>query len=132
MQQIPQTLAYVYLGTGADGCVASGVIGAIHGDGTTELWEQQPNLGMVMHLVKTDSLEQVFPLHPLPAVTTAADYHRVLDGMIDEVHSLLAEPVACSDELRRIARRIEYLADFVDFSHYTEQDEQKQDGGPEQ
>ena len=114
-------LAYIYLGTQEDGCVASGVIGAIHPDGITELWERTPNLGTVIHMVRTDSLEAFMPLHALPEPVDEADYKRILDQMVAGVKSVLSETITSSDELRRIADRIAYLADYIDFARTKEE-----------
>ena len=115
-------LAYIYLGTQEDGCVASGVIGALHGDGTAELWERTPNLGTSIHFVKADSLEAVMPLHALPCPVDEADYNRILEKMTADTLQVLREPIDSSDELRRIADRIAYLADYIDFAR-TKQEE---------
>ena len=114
----PKIISYLYTGTNQDGACCLGVLAAINPDGTAELWSREPNLGTVVHLVKTDTLEVAYPIHALPRPETKKEYDGI---MLDALHAFFGKvkmPPTCADEIREIARLANYMADVWEFVDY--------------
>ena len=115
----PKIISYLYTGTNADGACCLGVLAAINPDGTAELWSREPNLGMVVQIVKADTLEIACPIHSLPRPETKEEYSAMLaDGSRRLARAFMKECWSSPDDIRRIANAANYFADLVEFVDY--------------
>ena len=115
----PKIISYLYTGTNADGACCLGVLAAINQDGTAELWSREPNLGMVVQIVKTDTLEVACPIHALPHPETKEEYSSLLaEGSRRLARAFLKECWSSPEDIRAIARAANYYADLVEFADY--------------
>ena len=112
----PKTISYLYTGTNADGACCLGVLAAINADGTAELWSRETNLGIVVHVVKADTLEIACPIHALPRPETKEEYNTKLRKAWEDFRK--SGDISSSDDLRRLASGANYLADLVEFVDY--------------
>lgn len=114
----PNIISYLYTGTNQDGACVLGVLAAINADGTAELWSREPNLGMVVQIVKADTLEIVCPIHALPRPETKKEYDGRLLGAMNAFFDKVKQGPSCADDLREIARLANYMADLWEFVDY--------------
>ena len=119
-QNAPKTLSYMYTGTNADGACCLGVLGSVKPDGTAELWSSEPNLGMVLQIVKTDTLEIAYPIHEMPRPATKKEYNAMLLTALNDFFDHVNQPPSCAEDIREIARLANYMADLWQFVDYGE------------
>ena len=112
----PKTIAYLYTGTNTDGACCLGVLAAINADGTAELWSRETNLGIVVQIVKADTLEIACPIHALPRPKTKEEYNTKICKAWEDFRK--SGDISSSDDLRRLASGANYLADLVEFVDY--------------
>jgi len=119
-QKAPKILSYMYTGTNVDGACCLGVLGAVKPDGTAELWSREPNLGMVLQIVKADTLEIACPIHAMPHPATKKEYNDMLLIALNDFFDHVKQPPSCAEDIREIARLANYMADLWQFVDYGE------------
>ena len=114
----PKIVSYLYTGTNADGAYCLGVLAAINPDGTAELWSREPNLGMVVQIVKAETLEIACPIHALPRPETKEEYDGIMLAALHAFFDKVKTQPTCADDIREIARLANYMADLWEFVDY--------------
>ena len=120
----PNIISYLYTGTNADGACCLGVLAAINADGTAELWSREPNLGTVVQIVKSDTLEIACPIHALPRPETKKEYEKILEGQRAILAVAVMQEIHSEADLRKIADYANYLADLATFVNYGDEEVQ--------